>query len=66
MLWAGDSLAQLLPTLGILLGITATAMTIAIWRFNRGKIFLVTAQAPRSDLRSSAISPMIPPRGSGI
>lgn len=39
VLWAGDSLVQLLPTLGILLGITATAMTIAIWRFNRGKIF---------------------------
>ena len=39
VLWAGDSFLQLLPILGILLGITAVVMTIAIWRFNRSPIF---------------------------
>ncbi|MBI5693022.1 MAG: ABC transporter permease [Verrucomicrobia bacterium] len=39
VLWARHGLLQLLPTLGILAGITAIVMTIAVWRFNRGKIF---------------------------
>ena len=39
VLWAGQSFGQLLPLLGILGGITAVVMTIAIYRFNRGKIF---------------------------
>jgi ABC-2 type transport system permease protein len=39
VLWAGNSLGQLLPTLGILLGITTVAMTVAVWRFNRSRIF---------------------------
>jgi len=39
VLWAGNSLVQLLPILGVLLGTTAVVMTIAIWRFNRSAIF---------------------------
>ena len=39
VLWAGNTVAQLLPILGVLIGITAAAMTIAIWRFNRSKLF---------------------------
>jgi ABC-2 type transport system permease protein len=39
VLWSGQSLVQLLPILGILGGITAVVMSLAIWRFNRGKIF---------------------------
>jgi ABC-2 type transport system permease protein len=39
VLWAGQSFVEILPILGILGGITAAVMTIAIWRFNRGKIF---------------------------
>lgn len=39
VLWAGDSLVQLLPTLGVLGGMTAFVMAIAVWRFNRGRIF---------------------------
>lgn len=39
VLWNGDGLVALLPTLGILTFITAAVMTIALWRFNRGKIF---------------------------
>jgi ABC-2 type transport system permease protein len=39
VLWANASLAELLPTLGILGGMTAVVMAIAVWRFNRGKIF---------------------------
>ena len=39
VLWAGQSLAQILPILGILGGITAVVMALAIWRFNRGRIF---------------------------
>lgn len=39
VLWAGQGLLQILPILGILGGITALVMSIAIWRFNRGKIF---------------------------
>lgn len=39
VLWAGKGLGQILPTIGVLLGITAVVMCVAIWRFNRGKIF---------------------------
>ena len=39
VLWAGQSFTQILPILGILGGITAAVMSLAIWRFNRGKIF---------------------------
>ena len=39
MLWSGHSLVQLLPTLGILLGITGAVMALALWRFNRGRLF---------------------------
>ncbi len=39
VLWAGQSLTQILPILGILGGITAGVLSLAIWRFNRGKIF---------------------------
>jgi ABC-2 type transport system permease protein len=39
VLWAGNSFVQILPTVGILLGITAVVMAIAIWRFNRGLLF---------------------------
>ncbi|WP_157693822.1 ABC transporter permease [Opitutus sp. GAS368] len=39
VLWTGSSLTQLLPTLRILLGTTAVAMTIAVWRFNRSRLF---------------------------
>lgn len=39
VLWANASFLELLPTLGILGGMTALVMTVAVWRFNRGKIF---------------------------
>ncbi len=39
VLWAGDSFRQILPTLGILAGATTAVMTVAVWRFNRGRIF---------------------------
>jgi len=39
VLWAGDSFAQLLPILSVLLGTTTVVMGIAVWRFNHGKIF---------------------------
>lgn len=39
VLWAGHSLGQLLPLLGILAAITAAVMSVAIWRFNRGRLF---------------------------
>lgn len=39
VLWSGHSFVQLLPTVAILLGITAAVMAVAIWRFNRGRIF---------------------------
>ncbi len=39
VLWAGQTFLQILPTVGILLGIAAGVMTIAVWRFNRGPIF---------------------------
>jgi ABC-2 type transport system permease protein len=39
VLWAGDGFLALLPTLGILLGIAAGVMAIAVWRFNRRQLF---------------------------
>jgi ABC-2 type transport system permease protein len=39
VLWAGNGFMQLLPILGILGGITAIVMTVAVWRFNRGRLF---------------------------
>ena len=39
VLWSGHSLVQLLPTLGVLLGITGAVMALALWRFNRGRLF---------------------------
>lgn len=39
VLWAGQSFTQILPLLGILGGITAVVMSLAVWRFNRGTIF---------------------------
>lgn len=39
VLWAGRSFLQILPTVGVLLGITAGMMAFAIWRFNRGRLF---------------------------
>jgi ABC-2 type transport system permease protein len=39
VLWANATLLELLPTLGILGGMTAIVMAIAVWRFNRGSIF---------------------------
>jgi ABC-2 type transport system permease protein len=39
VLWANVSLVELLPTLGVLGGMAAVIMAIAVWRFNRGNIF---------------------------
>jgi len=39
VLWAGQGLLQILPLLAVLGTITAVVMSLAIWRFNRGKIF---------------------------
>jgi ABC-2 type transport system permease protein len=39
VLWAGNTFIELLPTLGVLLGITAGVMAISIWRINRKPIF---------------------------
>jgi ABC-2 type transport system permease protein len=39
VLWAGNSLVQILPTVGILLGIALSLMAVAVWRFNRSKLF---------------------------
>ncbi len=39
VLWAGYSFVDLLPTLGILTGTAAVVMALAVWRFNRGRIF---------------------------
>ncbi len=39
VLWANVSFLELLPTLGILGGMTSLVMAVAVWRFNRGKIF---------------------------
>jgi ABC-2 type transport system permease protein len=39
VLWAGQSFVQILPTVGVLVGIAAGVMTVAVWRFNRGPLF---------------------------
>ena len=39
VLWAGDSFVQMLPVLGILIGITVVVMSIAVWKFNRSAVF---------------------------
>lgn len=39
VLWAGRSLLEVLPKVGILAGIAAGIMTVAVWCFNRGKLF---------------------------
>jgi ABC-2 type transport system permease protein len=39
VLWAGKSILQILPTVGVLLAITGGMMALAIWRFNRGRLF---------------------------
>lgn len=39
VLWAGQSFLQILPTAGILVGITTGLMAISVWRFNRGRLF---------------------------
>ncbi len=39
VLWAHAPLLQLLPTVGILLGITTAVLSVAWWRFNKGAIF---------------------------
>ena len=39
VLWAGDSFWQLLPTLGVLVAIATGVMSLAVWRFNRRRIF---------------------------
>ena len=39
VLWAGQSFIQILPILTVLGAITAVVMGLAIWRFNRGRLF---------------------------
>ena len=39
VLWAGDSLLQILPTVALLLGIAGAVMALSIWRLNRRNIF---------------------------
>ena len=39
VLWAGNTFAEILPTVGVLLAITVGVMAVAVWRFNRGTIF---------------------------
>ncbi|HZL46685.1 MAG TPA: ABC transporter permease [Opitutaceae bacterium] len=39
VLWAGRSLLEVLPKVGILAGIAAAVMVVAVWCFNRGKLF---------------------------
>lgn len=39
VLWAGNSLLELLPTLGVLIGITVGVMALSIWQLNRKTIF---------------------------
>lgn len=39
VLWAGKSVAQILPTVGVLFAFAAAMMTAAIWRFNRSDLF---------------------------
>jgi ABC-2 type transport system permease protein len=39
VLWAGRSLLEVLPKVGILAGIAAGVMLVAVWCFNRGRLF---------------------------
>ena len=39
VLWANCTTLELLPTVGILLGIAAVVNAVSIWRFNHGQIF---------------------------
>ncbi len=39
VLWANCTTLELLPTLGVLLGIALLVNLVSIWRFNRGQIF---------------------------
>lgn len=39
VLWAGQSLVEILPILGILIGIAIVVMTVAVWCFKRSSIF---------------------------
>ena len=39
VLWAGKSLVELLPIVGVLAAIAGTVMSLAVWRFNRGRLF---------------------------
>jgi len=39
VLWAGQSLLEVLPKVGILTGIAAGIMAVALWCFSRGKLF---------------------------
>lgn len=39
VLWNGCTLTELLPTLGVLLGMSAVLVAISLWRFRRGPIF---------------------------
>lgn len=39
VLWAGDPIFKVLPTIGILLGIAGGVMALSIWRLNRRNLF---------------------------
>jgi len=39
VLWAGQSLFEVLPRIGVLTGIAAGVMLIALWRFKKGTMF---------------------------
>jgi len=39
VLWVHASLVELLPTLGVLIGITSIFLGVAWWRFSKGSIF---------------------------
>jgi len=39
VLWAGHSLIDVVPKAGILAAIAAGVMTVAVWRFNRSRLF---------------------------
>ena len=39
VLWAGRSLLEVMPKVGILAAIAAGVMAFALWRFNKGKLF---------------------------
>lgn len=39
VLWTGDSLVRILPTLGVLLAMAAAVMAASVWRLNRRRLF---------------------------